>query len=90
MTKSLGDATPLALTAAPSDVLRVAGACVDQGVEPTSVCCQETATTCSDSVRTSVLGLYIARHDCAAATGLDVTKAHFNSVCGSDGVCTAQ
>jgi hypothetical protein len=66
------------------------GACVDQPIDPTPVCCQETATTCSDSVRTSILGLYIARHDCAAVTGLDVTKTHFNAVCGADGVCAAQ
>jgi hypothetical protein len=71
-------------------VCDASGACVDQAVDPTPVCCQETATTCSDSVQTSVLGLYIARHDCAAVTGLDVTKAHFNAVCGSDGICAAQ
>jgi hypothetical protein len=66
------------------------GTCVDLPIEPTSVCCQTTATTCSDSIRSSLHELYIARHDCAAMTGLDVTKTHFNSVCDPSGSCIAQ
>jgi hypothetical protein len=66
------------------------GVCVDMPVGPTPVCCQTTATTCTDSVRSSLRDLYIARHDCAAVTGLDVTKAHLNAVCGAGGVCVPQ
>src|SRR5262249_23096669 len=39
------------------------GACVDEPIEPTPVCCQQQETVCSDSVQTSLGGLWSARHD---------------------------
>jgi hypothetical protein len=66
------------------------GACEDQPIEPVSVCCQQTESTCFDSVRSSLVDLYIGRQQCAAVTGLDVTKVRYNSVCTPSGACVAQ
>jgi hypothetical protein len=67
------------------------GTCVDQPIDPTPVCCQLTDGTCSDQgVRSSLHDLFVGRHDCAAMTGLDVSKVKLNAVCGGDGVCAPQ
>lgn len=67
------------------------GTCVDLPIEPTPVCCQLTDTTCSDQgVRTSLHDLFVGRHNCAAMTGLDVSKVRINAVCGADGTCVPQ
>jgi len=67
------------------------GDCIDLPIEPTPVCCQLTATTCSDhGVRTSLHELYIGYHDCSANAGLDSSKVRLNAVCGAGGVCVPQ
>ena len=66
------------------------GACTDEPIAPTPVCCETTATTCTDSLRSSLHDLFVARELCAEVTGLDVTKTHVNAVCGADGVCVSQ
>ena len=63
------------------------GACEDQPIEPVSVCCQQTESTCFDSVRSSLVDLFIARQQC---TVTDFTMVRYNSVCTPSGACVAQ